>query len=144
MKNPFQDIYDKIPKIECKGLCGKGHNMCCGPIGCVSGEARLLEQYNGTSIQWLSLENNSVMMDMEALAPSLQCPLLGLDGRCQAYDVRPLVCRLWGVVKEMQCHHGCQPERWLPDSEARLLMREVAKRNVLHLQSVKPCETKAL
>src|SRR2546429_6087610 len=32
------------------------------------------------------------------------------NGRCTVYEVRPMICRLWGMVEGMQCPHGCVPE----------------------------------
>lgn len=50
---------------------------------------------------------------------SNQCAWL-LDGRCRIYEDRPLVCRLWGAVRESVgdafiCPHGCgtaDPVTW--------------------------------
>lgn len=47
----------------------------------------------------------------------LRCPLLTEDGRCSAYQVRPLVCRQWGVGEDMKCPWGCEPERYLTEEE---------------------------
>jgi Fe-S-cluster containining protein len=45
------------------------------------------------------------------------CPYLE-DERCSVYEVRPLICRLWGVVDSMPCLWGCQPEpRYLTTEE---------------------------
>lgn len=56
--------------------------------------------------------------------PELSCPLL--DGAvCSVYVVRPLICRLWGLVPSMRCHFGCEPERWLTDAQAAQFMRRV-------------------
>jgi hypothetical protein len=35
------------------------------------------------------------------------------------------ICRLWGVVPAMACPFGCQPDRWLSDREACLLLAEM-------------------
>jgi Fe-S-cluster containining protein len=56
----------------------------------------------------------------------LACPVLNDAGRCSAYAVRPLICRLWGMVKMMRCPHGCEPSRWLTDDEAKSLLTAVA------------------
>lgn len=84
------EAYAKLPPMQCKGLCGHS----CGPIG-MSGveEGRFRER--GVPVPG--------MMD-----PS--CPSLDFAGRCSNYDIRPMVCRLWGVVDEMPCPHGCVPE----------------------------------
>lgn len=83
-----RDLYRRVPDVGCKGLCADA----CGVI--------LLQQQEYDAI-------------VEAVpgfeqGESLTCPLL-VDGRCSAYDVRPLVCRLYGATAGMECPHGCQP-----------------------------------
>jgi hypothetical protein len=46
----------------------------------------------------------------------LTCPLL-VDNRCSMYDNRPLICRLWGIIREMPCPFGCAPDRIPSDAE---------------------------
>jgi Fe-S-cluster containining protein len=47
----------------------------------------------------------------------LTCPLLTQDGKCSVYRVRPTICRLWGMTKDMKCPHGCKPSRWMNKAE---------------------------
>jgi Fe-S-cluster containining protein len=123
MSHPLQHIYDRIPKIECKGHCGRDrHETCCGPIACTWLEAELLEAYNGTTTAWDDLGGNYVKMDITALFPMMICPHLSVSGRCNAYAVRPLICRLWGVVEKLKCPWGCQPERYLTEKESFTLL----------------------
>jgi Fe-S-cluster containining protein len=78
-------------------------------------EARRLERASGAPLR--------LMTDL-----SQDCPYLE-DGRCSVYDVRPLVCRLWGLVDApgLRCEHGCMPERWLTRDDAlRLVRRSLA------------------
>lgn len=49
------------------------------------------------------------------------------DGLCSIYSVRPYICRIWGVVKALQCPHGCIPERWLMPHEEQRLRRELQR-----------------
>ena len=56
---------------------------------------------------------------------SLTCPYLNKWGLCDAYAVRPAICRLWGVVKKMACPWGCQPERWLTDAETYAILQRL-------------------
>lgn len=55
---------------------------------------------------------------------TMRCPLLGPDDRCSAYDARPMVCRLYGLVDApgMTCKRGGKAARMLTDKEARRLM----------------------
>ena len=57
----------------------------------------------------------------------MTCSMLAPNGRCTVYSLRPLVCRMWGVVRAMPCPWGCEPERWLTDREAMKLMAAAAE-----------------
>jgi hypothetical protein len=54
------------------------------------------------------------------------CPYLE-GGRCTVYDVRPLICRLWGMgdFEIMACPWGCEPERRLTNEEMQALRGRV-------------------
>lgn len=52
------------------------------------------------------------------------CPLLDGD-TCTIHPLRPLMCRLWGMTKTMECPHGCQPSRWIDKDEGHALLKEV-------------------
>ena len=96
-------LYKKIPNLKCKGLCSDS----CGPIKASKREVERLEEVAGKKLKvnW-----------------TLTCSILTKEGKCSAYEVRPLICRLWGVVKKMKCPHGCEPEVWLSDRDAFHLM----------------------
>ncbi len=120
--HPMQAIYDKVPAVECKGLCGRNrHNTCCGPIGCTVLEAVLLDQYDGIECEWETAFEGCVRQVVKDYT-DMVCPHLGLDGRCRAYEARPLICRVWGATKRMRCPHGCEPKRWLSEEEFMKLM----------------------
>jgi Fe-S-cluster containining protein len=133
VKHPLQDLYDQIPELECQGHCAANrHNTCCGPIGCSVIEAELLEAYDGIRCGWMPLGNGRVMMDIprpgEPGYAGFVCPHLGLNGRCEAYEVRPMICRLWGTTPRMKCPWGCKPKQWLPDERASELLEEAITR----------------
>jgi Fe-S-cluster containining protein len=96
-----------LPRLQCKGLCQEA----CGPVpGTRLEEARLI-----------SLTGIQPDVDPETLT----CIYLQ-EGRCSAYDERPMICRLYGMVQgEMECEHGCVPDRWLSDAEGKRLLRDV-------------------
>ena len=60
------------------------------------------------------------------LAP-VRCSALGPDGLCTQYELRPLICRLFGTMQHpfMKCEHGCKPERWVSGEEAAQMFDEV-------------------
>lgn len=85
----FRRLYAKVPRIECKGLCFGA----CGPIGMTPHESRKLNRAAGHEVH---------------ANDDLTCSALTEDGRCSAYNDRPLICRLWGVTERMPCEHGCE------------------------------------
>lgn len=105
----LREIWDRVPKIECKGLCSDS----CGPIGCSSLERKLVEDRSGRKL--------------EAKGRRMDCAMLTANGRCSVYSIRPLICRIWGVVRAMRCPHGCLPERWMSDRESILLLADAAR-----------------
>lgn len=55
---------------------------------------------------------------------TLTCPY-AVNGRCEIYEQRPLICRLFGAVDAplMTCPHGCGPVGKLTDEQAGEMMR---------------------
>ena len=96
-------IYRTLPTMECRGLC----QVCCGPVCMTRFERDRIEKHLG---------------DKPVDHMGLACPVLNDAGRCSAYAVRPLICRLWGMVESLKCPHGCEPSRWLTDDEAAGLL----------------------
>lgn len=105
-------IYRQVPTLDCKGLC----QAACGPIGCSSIEAE-------------TLQNNGIIPPGIRVHPTqgdLTCSHLSDAGRCTIYEHRPLVCRLYGAVKKLQCPHGCKPKGgFLPDAKAKELLDQL-------------------
>lgn len=89
----LERLYASLPSIACKGLCSD----CCGPIYVNSFEWERMGRP-----QW----NKA----------SLKCPVL-VEKRCSVYEVRPLICRLWGLVDEMPCPWGCKADRKMSEAE---------------------------
>ncbi len=108
----FALLYSQVPSIACKGLC----QQCCGPIMADPAEVEHFESKTGKSFP-----NPFSVLKSE----DLSCPELNsVTGKCNVYQHRPLICRLWGVVDTpmMRCPHGCVPSRWLTDEESRSLL----------------------
>ena len=84
-------MYASLPTVVCKGLCAES----CGPIACSQAEADRMEAAAGRPLEF---------------ARRLTCGYLDQGNRrCTVYVVRPMICRLWGVAKEMRCPWGCEP-----------------------------------
>lgn len=99
-------LYEQIPSSQCAvGDCADS----CTAIAMSPLEARMVERATG-----LKQEAFLAYLDDGCTA----CPLLQEDGACGAYDVRPIVCRLFGVVPEMACSTpGCKPPQVLSSAE---------------------------
>lgn len=90
-------VYESLPHIQCKGLC----QGACGPIGMTQLEHdRIVKRFGSAP---------------KMLEPRMQCSKLTAQGRCEVYSLRPTICRLYGLVRRMECPHGCVPDRWLSD-----------------------------
>ena len=103
----LERLYAQVPDVKCRGLCQEA----CGPIGMTELEVARMEAAAGRPLP--------------LCGPTLVCPLLGADGRCSVYAVRPMVCRQWGAVESMPCPHGCRPGRMLSHEEGQRLLDSV-------------------
>lgn len=107
----LQQIYDDLPGIDCQGHCWDS----CGPIDMTGYERERIAREGGVEIargSWL------------ADGPGM-CPALTPFRQCSVYELRPLICRIWGLTKELPCTYGCRPERYLSDVEAGEFMARV-------------------
>ena len=115
----LEELYAQIPDIDCKGRC----HTSCGPIRMSDRErSRIKETYKVT------IRNSSGYDYPPQRVPS--CPALTEDKRCSVYDLRPLICRLWGAVEGMPCTYGCRPKnggRLLSDEDAYKLIAEAQR-----------------
>lgn len=112
-------IYDRIPDVKCKGLC----QAYCGPI--------LMQTYEWDAIK-------ARVGTIPPIGADLKCPLLQSDGKCSVYDIRPLVCRLWGAIPEMPCPFGCEPT--LTSDEGSELVVQINGISQVSKESVKMVE----
>lgn len=106
--NALAALYDKIPPLICRGLCSD----CCGPIAMSVRERDRIERQAGKKVE---------------CGGGASCSMLTEDRRCSVYEIRPMICRVWGVTRAMRCHYGCRPERWLSDEECMKLLIDAGK-----------------
>jgi uncharacterized protein len=118
-------IYAEIPAMNCKQLCQE----CCGPIPATRLEFnRMVDAFGSTP------EHRELRVKAESGQDAgnhvyincVTCPMLR-DGKCSVYDVRPLICRLWGTTQRLRCPFGCTPQRWLSDRDAFKLIERARK-----------------
>lgn len=138
-------LYATLPTVECKKKCGF---LNCGPIQASQLETKRVEEKTG----FVQIHDRAVWQDAHQFAfknlpylpqqedfyrsqvfwkpdeQTFDCQfLMPVIGTCRVYQLRPLVCRLFGVVdnSKMRCQFGCQPTRWLSNEEARKICEEV-------------------
>lgn len=100
----LEALYAELPSLSCRGLCTDS----CGPISM-------------SRIEWQRICRRS-RSETLTLLPDMTCPMLD-DGRCSVYDIRPMICRLWGLVETMTCPWGCKPDRYLTHEEGGEFLR---------------------
>lgn len=135
----LEELYATLPTVPCKRLC----QNYCGPIFIPKIEAARLEEKRGFLRITDSLDPDDrpylppvevLRKDFIGILPDdqsdLHCPFLQpYNAHCRAYGIRPLVCRVWGMVNNplLRCPHGCVPTRWVTELEFRdLLLKIVA------------------
>jgi hypothetical protein len=112
----IEALYAQVPPIpDCRGHCW----VSCGPADISPWELKRLREA-GHPITPNKIASNSTT--------EFWCEALGPDGKCRAYVIRPLLCRIWGAVSWLPCPHGCQPEGgWMRDADALRLIFEVTR-----------------
>ena len=102
-RRQLQELYAKLPTIECKGECA---DICQTVLIMSVKERQIIESKYGR-----------VTCDEEGWCKMLK------DGRCIAHEVKPMICRLWGLTEDMKCPHGCKPSpRYLTEREGARFM----------------------
>lgn len=121
----LRELYERVPKIKCKGFC---HTSCCF-IDCSTHERVRMERATGRRLETLDAAapggaGSKLGHDKRPLA-RYRCSMLTDDGRCSVYDLRPMICRLFGAGPDMlRCEWYCRPERVLSHEEALWLLSE--------------------
>ena len=113
------EIWSAMPAIECKGLCWES----CSTVPVFPVELELLQERAGhdLAITDLSYAGGRVVGLGEFAKP---CPFLVMR-RCSAHDVRPVICRAFGVVEGLRCPHGCEPKKLISNEEQFRLFNRV-------------------
>lgn len=99
----LDDLYAELPAIDCQGLCWDS----CDRIDMSRAERRRIAADAGVEIP----------DGTKAAGPTL-CVALTMFRQCGVYEIRPLICRLWGLIESLPCTFGCRPDRYLTDQEA--------------------------
>jgi Fe-S-cluster containining protein len=100
-KAQLDALYRELPGLDCQRKC----DSSCGPIAM-------------TYVEWERIKKR---VGYEPVARSIDCPLLS-HGLCSVYAIRPMICRLWGIIETMKCPWGCEPDRYLTTREGYLFL----------------------
>ena len=110
-------LYQTLPAIQCRRKCQRA----CGPIMMSEAESERIAERVGRQTKETG---------------DLSCPMLSLMGQCSIYDIRPAICRIYGLTQALRCEFGCVPERWLSDAESSAFLRKVMRLGTQSKQSV--------
>lgn len=111
----LQALYDLLPTIACKGLC---ENSCTAISMSTLEDARI--GMRGVDMP----DKDAMRLDLEVAnrnGEKYRCPAL-VDGQCSVYDVRPMICRVWGVAESLPCEYGCQPDPGYLSDDATFML----------------------
>lgn len=111
--NHFHGLYAQVPDVDCKGLCVES----CGPID--------MHPYERARVRRAGVRIPAPGDALQQIVETGEyaCPALA-GGRCSVYELRPMICRVWGASEELSCGHGCRPAsgRLLSGPETRALV----------------------
>ena len=109
-------IYDQIPSFDCRHC-----QQCSSPIIWLKPEEINIKEYlKKYHLQYLTLS------DEEFQKNNLRCPYQQ-HNRCIIYPVRPLVCRLQGLIPDLPCQYN--NTKLLSKEKYRFLIDELNKLN---------------
>jgi Fe-S-cluster containining protein len=114
----LQELYKKIPEIECKGLC---HPSCTIVPAAKIEIKRARERMGGKN----PFNPIYAIRELQKKTPNvLSCAALKNE-KCSIYNARPAICRLYGVSEGLECPFGCKPKKMISKQEAYALVREI-------------------
>jgi Fe-S-cluster containining protein len=97
----LDELYSRLPRLDCQGVCADS----CGPIPAGGAERERMERARGRR-----LEAPEIRTEIDGhIEACHECSMMD-DGRCSVYDIRPMICRLWGMTELLPCPYGCIPE----------------------------------
>ena len=108
-------LYAELPSLDCRGLCWHS----CGPVDMSTAERERIAE-RGVDIPGYTMAAADRYRETGAVDA---CPALGPLHTCTVHDIRPMICRLWGMTETMRCPHGCRPARELSEQEQNAFLQ---------------------
>ena len=97
----LRETYERLPMARCVG-CDGCATRCMGNLAITRTEYRAIREYLGGAMFQPRLRRQREM--------ARPCEFSDPDGqRCLIYPVRPLICRLFGIVEWLPCPRGEVP-----------------------------------
>ncbi len=108
----LEDLYAEVPAFQCSPGC----SLCCGIAPIAPAEIDNIASWiamNGVKVRTMGID-------------LLTCPYV-VDDRCSIHPVRPLICRLFGVVEDelWRCPEGGVADKLITKVEADSLIDKV-------------------
>lgn len=120
----LESLYAKIPPFPCKEYCSE----CCGLIQWSDVEDTNIRNYlreHGMEYKSVRILPEDILKAAGGDYSGVTCPYVEND-RCLIYPVRPLICRLQGVVEKLPCPHR-KSEKILTEDEVHALFAELSR-----------------
>lgn len=111
MNPKLEQTYKQIPSSKCPNDCGK----CCGILFPSLAELRNIKEW--------CVAHHVEYRDFNYQL-GIDCPYLARDKSCSIYPVRPFLCRIYGVSKELPCK-WCTPEKILNRNQSANLYNQI-------------------
>ncbi|MFO8079509.1 MAG: YkgJ family cysteine cluster protein [Armatimonadota bacterium] len=97
----LRERYEQLPTADCAG-CEGCASRCMGNLAITRAEFEAIREFLGGAIYQPTVRHSGRM--------ATPCEFSDPDGpRCLIYPVRPLICRLFGVVEWLPCPRGRVP-----------------------------------
>lgn len=122
----LQELYDSLPALACKGLCYDA----CTVIDASELERRRMAEH-GVELPPMDSGAHDRLKTLIEAGRTPRCPALSPLNTCRVYEVRPLICRAFGMVldratgKGLMCEHGCVPEGTITPGDLYRAIREL-------------------
>lgn len=119
----MEKIFAGLPTMKCVDGCSD----CCGPILATRMEWSRIYNRLGTTQEKLAKK-----VEEKLSKGDLNCVLLDEQGRCSVYDIRPAICRLFGVshAPRLVCPHIGQHPSGLSDADTNNVLNQIERLGV--------------
>lgn len=124
----IQAVYDAVPNAGRCNRCGQ----CCGPVEMSSIEKTIILRYCSLhNIKVKDMFAPLILRVAKAVEGEWHCPMLE-NNQCLIYPVRPLICRLQGVISKLPCPNNKTGSYPLSDNRAAEMLHYLQRFSSQH------------